>query len=107
MKDPQTLKILMYHAIMDSRCLVPEDRETGAELYDLPAASFEGHMAFLKDHGYKVVTAQQALTAPDDKHVVLTFDDGELNNFQIALPILKKYNFPAYFFIIAGNRYLK
>ena len=90
----------MYHAIMDARCPAPEDRETGAELYDLPAAAFERHMAFLKDNGYEVVTADRAVS---DRQVVLTFDDGELNNFQIALPILKKYNFPAYFFIIAGK----
>ncbi len=88
---------------MDAHCPAPEDRETGAELYDLPAAVFEQHMAFLKDNGYEVVTAAQASVVPNDKQVVLTFDDGELNNFQIALPILKKYNFPAYFFIIAGK----
>lgn len=34
------------------------------------------------------------------KTIALTFDDGYKNNFDIALPILKKYNAPATFYII-------
>jgi len=35
------------------------------------------------------------------KTIALTFDDGYENNFSIALPILKKYNVPATFYIIS------
>jgi peptidoglycan/xylan/chitin deacetylase (PgdA/CDA1 family) len=94
----QTTKVLMYHGIVDPSCPLPDDRETGAEIYDLPVEEFAKQMEHLKTQGYRVVKAEDA---KGDRDVVITFDDGELNNFKIALPILQKYGFPAYFFIIA------
>ncbi|UBM59295.1 polysaccharide deacetylase family protein [Marinilongibacter aquaticus] len=37
-------------------------------------------------------------------NLVITFDDGYLNNFEKAVPILKKYNVPASFFVTRGLR---
>lgn len=37
----------------------------------------------------------------EKKTIALTFDDGYKNNFDIALPILKKHNTPATFYIIS------
>jgi len=34
------------------------------------------------------------------KKVVLTFDDGEMNNYELAFPVLKELGFNAYFFVI-------
>lgn len=98
----QSIKVLMYHGIVDGKCPLPEDRETGADLYDLPSVQFDHHMAFLGEQGYTVIDV--AKHNPDQKKpIAITFDDGELNNFQIALPILKKYGYVAYFFIIVGR----
>lgn len=36
---------------------------------------------------------------PDTLNIALTFDDGYLNNYTHAIPILKKYNIPASFYI--------
>lgn len=102
MNDPKMIKILMYHGIVDGKCLLPEDRETGAELYDLPCSQFEQHLSFLKEKGYAVSTISDIQSKPPER-VVITFDDGELNNFEIALPILKRFGYPAYFFIIVGR----
>lgn len=100
MRVPDVFKVLMYHGIVDGKCPLPEDRETGADLYDLPSHQFEDHMAFLSQAGYGVTTVPDGQIA---KPVIITFDDGELNNFQIALPILNKYGYKAYFFIIVGR----
>lgn len=38
---------------------------------------------------------------PNKKTIALTFDDGYLNNFSKALPVLKKHNIPATFYLIS------
>jgi Polysaccharide deacetylase len=35
--------------------------------------------------------------------VSLTYDDGSINQFRIAVPIMDSFNFPATFFIITGE----
>ena len=75
----------MYHGISSNTCPSPNGRESGAELYDVSVANFRAQMNWLKERGLKIV---------------ITFDDGEMNNFQEALPILKELGYTAYFFII-------
>lgn len=101
MNAQKQIKILMYHGIVNGKCPLPDDRETGADLYDLPAEQFELHMAYLKNSGYSIINVAQ--TPHGENSIVITFDDGELNNFEVALPILKKYGYVAYFFIIVGR----
>src|SRR5678815_2102095 len=35
--------------------------------------------------------------------VSLTYDDGSINQFRVAVPIMDTFGFPATFFIITGN----
>ncbi len=37
------------------------------------------------------------------QHIVITFDDGYLDNYAVAWPILKEFGFPAHFFIVADR----
>lgn len=90
----------MYHGIVTEWTSLPEERESGADLYDVTNGNFQEQMNWLKDHGYYVDVLNRK-PPPDTRWVILTFDDGEMNNYEQALPILKKFNFPAYFFIIA------
>lgn len=76
---------LMYHGITSKDCISPPDREVGAGLYDVCVENFCAQMNWLKSH---------------DQKTILTFDDGEMNNYRIAFPILKEMGFNAYFFII-------
>ena len=66
---------------------------------------FKAQMAYLKKHNFHVVPLQQIVDAVQygtklPQHTVaLTFDDGFKDNYTVAYPILKQYNFPATLFI--------
>lgn len=88
--------ILMYHHISDTMPAGP---------YVIRTAVFENQMAWLKDNNYHVIPYSQfyeALTTKTtlpEKPVILTFDDNNKDHYENALPILKKYNYKAIFFV--------
>lgn len=69
---------------------------------------FKAQMAYLHAFGYKVISLPAALEGLFEKgglphhSVVLTFDDGYENFKNYAFPLLKRYNFPATVFLVAG-----
>lgn len=63
--------------------------------------NFSQHMRYLKEN-YTVVRFEDDWKQLDGPAVVVTFDDGYLDNFQNALPILKELDIPATVFITTG-----
>ena len=66
---------------------------------------FESQMKYLKNHSYYTVFLDEVLehikgknTLPD-KTIAITFDDGYIDNFTHAFPIMKKYQIKATIFI--------
>lgn len=94
---------LMYHGIIASADDVPLGRETGAELYDVACERFQEQMGFLRSHIFPVLTAEDTAIPSGKTKIILTFDDGEMNNFKNALPVLRTLGFPAYFFVTANR----
>ncbi len=92
--------VLMYHGIVSDSSPVPNNRETGAELYDISLQKFKSQINYLKEQGYTATTLEN-INSYNQKQILITFDDGEMNNFQQAYPILKEINWKACFFIIA------
>lgn len=82
--------ILTYHNIGDCK-----------ENTWISLDAFMRQMQQLKDNGYKVVTFDK-YDPYNDKHVVITFDDGRKNIFDV-LPTLKKYKYPFYVFVVGNN----
>ncbi|MBK6983995.1 MAG: polysaccharide deacetylase family protein [Bacteroidetes bacterium] len=66
----------------------------------MPVTQFEALITYLK-RNFDIVSVQDIFTdtKAKKKRIALTFDDGYLNNYSIAWPILKKYNLPATFYI--------
>ena len=69
---------------------------------------FEWQMKYLVDHGYHTISTDELYDfmegkgALPDRPVLITFDDGYVDNYTNAYPILKKYNLKATIFIVTG-----
>lgn len=93
--------ILMYHHLIEDGEIHNEDVMT--------VAQFRQHMEALTGAGYTAVTfddlrayVNKGIELPD-KPVVITFDDGYDNNYELAFPILKEFNMKATIFVIGTS----
>jgi peptidoglycan/xylan/chitin deacetylase (PgdA/CDA1 family)/glycosyltransferase involved in cell wall biosynthesis len=92
--------ILMYHAVGAAG--------ERASPFVMPTSRFAEHMAWLKRLGYQVITLDQYLACrrerrlPPAGSVIITFDDGYLDNYAHAYPLLHQHNFPATIFLVSG-----
>jgi peptidoglycan/xylan/chitin deacetylase (PgdA/CDA1 family) len=61
---------------------------------------FESLVIYLKNN-FEIVSVRDIFINKNGgkKRIAITFDDGYLNNYTVALPILKKHNIPATFYI--------
>lgn len=61
---------------------------------------FQQFIKYFKDHDYIFIGPDEIINELENnkKYILITFDDGYYNN-QLALPILKKFDVPAVFFI--------
>jgi peptidoglycan/xylan/chitin deacetylase (PgdA/CDA1 family) len=94
--------ILCYHQIRDFR---PSDSKRSRD-YIVPPALFREQMKMLGDSGYKAVLPDQLIQylktgqGLPEKPVMLSFDDADLSQFDVAKPVLDQYGFKAAFFIM-------
>ena len=87
--------VLNYHQIADSHTSLA-----------VPIDDFEAQMKFLVDSGCTTITPDELYAGLSGevelppKPVLITFDDGYLDNYTNAFPILLKYNLKATIFVI-------
>ena len=91
----QTIPILTYHRFAEN-CSSP---------LCMPKKTFERQMQYLKENGYRVITAEDLVAFLEyrrglpQKSVLISMDDGYRSVYDIAYPILNKYGFKATLFI--------
>jgi peptidoglycan/xylan/chitin deacetylase (PgdA/CDA1 family) len=96
------LMVLNYHRIGDSGSENFDD-----EVYSATAEGFEQQIAYLR-RKFSVVTLDEAVALATAARpfcgtaILLTFDDGYIDNFRIAFPILRALNVQATFFLVSS-----
>jgi peptidoglycan/xylan/chitin deacetylase (PgdA/CDA1 family) len=101
--DQVRVPILMYHYVSE---LPPDADRYRVDLTVLPE-NFYAQLQYLADAGYHTITLTdlylhltQGYPLPE-KPVVLTFDDGYRDAYEVVFPMLLDYGFTGTFFVLA------
>ncbi|QEH66988.1 polysaccharide deacetylase family protein [Cellulosilyticum sp. WCF-2] len=92
------IPILMYHTVTD--IVAKEENNSCVE-----TKLFDAQMKTLIDNGYTPINFKvlydyiNGVSGLPEKPILITMDDGYLNNYTNAYPIYKKYNIPATLFV--------
>lgn len=92
-----TVPVLMYHHISPLQ----------GDMVSVTPSVFEGQMRHIKDAGYQTLSLDELIGfmegsfRPERKPVVITFDDGYLDNYIYAYPVLKAYGLKAAVFLVS------
>ena len=91
-----TVPVLMYHHVTPAQGPITTSPE-----------NFEDQLRWLSRHGYRSLTTAEFADHLDGKpqperSVLITFDDGYLDNRVYAYPLLKKYGFKAVIFLVTS-----
>lgn len=93
--------ILMYHAF----CETEEEALLSPSLYTTPER-FRQNMEDLLALGFEPLTLEQYYNGqadPDKKYFIVTIDDGYLNNYEIAYPLLQELGLHADIFCVVQD----
>lgn len=94
------LPVLMYHSVLKN--------PSAAGTYVVSPETLESDFKYLKEHGYTAVLSEDVVnyvknggTLPE-KPVMITFDDGHLNNLTYVAPLLEQYDMKAVISVVGS-----
>lgn len=96
------LPVLMYHFFYD------ENVGSGPDNNYIEISDFEEQMKYLKEENFYFPTWREVEQYIDgeielpSKSIVLTFDDGDPSFYELAVPVIQKYNAQATSFVISS-----
>ena len=105
-KKKYDIPVIMYHRVINN----PENEGVyGTYIYE---DMFKKHLQYLKDKNYTVITFKDLdkigwrnRFEKGKKYIILTFDDGYKDNYELAFPILKEFGFKATIFLMGSSTY--
>lgn len=107
-KTKYEIPVIMYHRI------IRENDEKGVHGIYVLDKDFDEQMRYLKDNGYQTITFEDIKNGKwrkrfnkGNKWIMITFDDGYTDNYEVAFPILKKYGFKATIYLLGEVKYNK
>jgi peptidoglycan/xylan/chitin deacetylase (PgdA/CDA1 family) len=101
--DQANVPVLMYHYVSD----LPPGADRYRRDLTVSPADFRQQLQYLTDAGYTAITLTDLFLHLNDGYplperpVVLTFDDGYRDAYEVVFPLLLEYNFTATFFVLS------
>ncbi len=100
------IPILMYHR------LVKNEDAKGIHTIYFDVDEFEKHLIYIKEKGFETITFDDLNKITLEKrlkkkYIILTFDDGYKDNYELLFPLLKKYNMKAVIYMVSHLNYNK
>jgi peptidoglycan/xylan/chitin deacetylase (PgdA/CDA1 family) len=98
------VRFLCYHSITESAT-----SSLDALTLVVSRDGFARHLEMIRTAGYVVVSMIDALSlvesgrAAEGQFICFTFDDGRIDNFEVAWPLLRARGFSAHFFVNSGR----
>ena len=101
------IPVIMYH-----RVIKDIDTESGKHGTYVTIKQFRDHMKILKNNNYIPINFEDLKNIPlhrrfEKKYIILTFDDGYIDNYTYAFPILKEFNFKGVIYLVSDRTYNK
>ncbi|MCI6151791.1 MAG: polysaccharide deacetylase family protein [Fusobacterium perfoetens] len=106
LKKKYEIPVIMYHRI------IRETDEKGVHGIYVLDKVFDEQMKYLKENGYQTITFEDIKSGKyrerfnrGNKWIMITFDDGYKDNYEVAFPILKKYGFKGTIYLLGEAKY--
>jgi peptidoglycan/xylan/chitin deacetylase (PgdA/CDA1 family) len=106
---PSEKVILLYHHIAPEGVKPKQPDPAEGWCFNHSPTDLERHLVHLKKIGFRFISLNnivadiQNFGKEASRTVAVTFDDGWIDNFQFALPILEKHSVPATFFVTTDH----
>jgi peptidoglycan/xylan/chitin deacetylase (PgdA/CDA1 family) len=100
-KSPDSITVIGYHRVVSD---IKQAEENSIFGLVVSAETFREHCRILKEN-YDVISLEdtswflQNNSNPSRPKAVITFDDGYLDNYEVAYPILREFDLPATIFL--------
>ncbi|SEG70096.1 polysaccharide deacetylase family protein [Vibrio hangzhouensis] len=100
------MPVIMYHRF------IKDDSGKGVHGTYLHIDMFDKHMALLKKMGFETLTFEDLQDGrlirrldAGKRYIMITVDDGYVDNLELMLPVLEKYGFKAVVYVVTGESF--